>query len=233
MKKICVLTGAGISAESGLKTFRDAGGLWEGMDVMSVASLEGWHRNPALVLDFYNQRRQQLNQVEPNEAHYAIAQLDKNHSVTVITQNVDDLHERAGSSQVLHLHGELRKVRSIKKGSLSVHCETDISLGDKDEEGFQLRPDIVWFGEEVPLLGQAAKLVHEADVIIVIGSSMQVYPAASLVAYCQALATVVYVDLNPSLNYELAQLKNLTIFEGKASIKTKEALEHLRKASLI
>ncbi len=233
MKKIVILSGAGISAESGLKTFRDAGGLWEGMDVMQVASIDGWRANPALVLDFYNQRRRQLRQVQPNKAHYDIASLEKDHHVTVITQNVDDLHERAGSSSVLHLHGELLKVRGTGKKSTAIPWHGDLQLGDTDENGYQLRPHIVWFGEEVPLLAQAAEIVHIADIIMVIGSSMQVYPAASLVGYRSANATVIYIDMNPTINAELSRIRNLKIYKGAASVLSTQAINDLKTNSLL
>lgn len=185
MKKIVVMTGAGISAESGIKTFRDAGGLWEGHDVMEVASPEGWHKNKALVLDFYNQRRKQLHEVKPNEGHHALVELEKQYDVSIITQNVDNLHEVAGSSNIIHLHGELMKVRSTVYDELVYEMAGDINLGDKCEKGAQLRPHIVWFGEMVPMLEIAAYATTEADIIIIIGTSMQVYPAAGLVGYAQ------------------------------------------------
>ncbi|CAG0911946.1 unnamed protein product, partial [Cyprideis torosa] len=174
MKRIVALTGAGMSAESGLKTFRDADGLWEGHDVMQVASPEGWRQDPELVLDFYNQRRRQLFNVQPNQGHELLAGLEQRYSVDVVTQNVDDLHERAGSSRVLHLHGELLKVRSSRDERLVQDWTTDLVLGDLCELGSQLRPDIVWFGEAVPLLEPAAEITSRADIIIIIGTSMQV-----------------------------------------------------------
>lgn len=177
-KKLVVLSGAGISAESGIKTFRDADGLWEGHDVMEVASPEGWAKNPNLVLDFYNQRRAQLNKVNPNKAHRIIAELENYFDVTVITQNVDDLHERAGSSKVIHLHGELKKVRGEYSENESIFWETDVNLGDKNEKDEQLRPAIVWFGEAVPEIGRSIPFVEHADILVVIGTSLQVYPAA-------------------------------------------------------
>ena len=197
MKKLVVLSGAGISAESGLKTFRDAGGLWEGHDVMKVASPEGWMSNPELVLDFYNQRRRQLLTVKPNEAHIAIAGLEIKFLVTVVTQNVDDLHERAGSTDVLHLHGELLKVRSVLNDNQSYFCDHDIQIGDKCEAGGQLIPHIVWFGEMVPELPNAVDIVSQADIVLIIGTSLQVYPAASLISYAPSSAIVYYIDPNP------------------------------------
>ncbi|HFC01178.1 MAG TPA: NAD-dependent deacylase, partial [Phaeodactylibacter sp.] len=171
-KKIVVLTGAGISAESGIKTFRDSGGLWEGHDVMEVASPEGWSRNQALVLDFYNKRRAQLLEVKPNAAHLALVDLEKKYEVHIVTQNVDDLHERAGSSHVVHLHGELLKVRSVGNERLVYDWAKDLNKGDLCEEGHQLRPHIVWFGEQVPMLEVAASIASTADIIIIVGTSM-------------------------------------------------------------
>ncbi|MGB0413824.1 MAG: SIR2 family NAD-dependent protein deacylase [Coraliomargarita sp.] len=179
--KIVVLTGAGISAESGLKTFRDAGGLWEGYRIEDVATPEAWFDAPDLVLEFYNMRRRQLYEVEPNAAHRALVELEKHHDVHIITQNVDNLHERAGSSQVLHLHGELDTARSTDDESLLIELHgRDIELGDKCPKGSQLRPHIVWFGESVPMMSEAERIVRQADVLLVVGTSLVVYPAASL-----------------------------------------------------
>jgi NAD-dependent deacetylase len=197
--KIAVLTGAGISAESGLKTFRDSNGLWEGHDVMEVASPEGFAKNPKLVLDFYNKRRQQLLQVNPNNAHLALAQLESNHEVQIVTQNVDDLHERAGSSSVLHLHGELLKVRSTYNERMILDWREDLNLGDLCSKNSQLRPHIVWFGEAVPLMEEAISIVEQAEVVIIVGTSMQVYPAAGLLQYASYDAEIYFVDPNPSL----------------------------------
>lgn len=210
-KNIVVLTGAGISAESGIQTFRDADGLWEGHDVMEVATPQGWAKNKELVLKFYNDRRRQLSTVQPNGAHTALAELETNHNVTIITQNVDDLHERGGSSRVIHLHGELLKARSVSDEDLIIECSGDINIGDKASDGAQLRPHIVWFGEGVPMLGLAANCVHDADVILVVGSSMQVYPAAGLVGYARANVPVYYIDKKPAINHELATRKNLEV----------------------
>jgi NAD-dependent deacetylase len=177
-----VLTGAGMSADSGLKTFRDSDGLWEGHDIQEVATPQAWERDKELVLKFYNQRRKQLHSVDPNRGHEAIAQLEEQYDVTIITQNVDDLHERAGSSDVVHLHGELSKVRSEEDPSLVYDIGGDsIELGDTAEDGAQLRPHVVWFGEPVPNMQKAANIVPEADLLIVIGTSLVVYPAAGLV----------------------------------------------------
>ncbi|MFS4418330.1 SIR2 family NAD-dependent protein deacylase [Maribacter sp. 2307ULW6-5] len=200
MKEIVVLTGAGISAESGLKTFRDANGLWEGHDVMEVASPEGFERHPELVLDFYNQRRRQLLEVHPNPAHRALHRLESHYRVTIVTQNVDDLHERAGSTEVLHLHGELFKVRSTRGNGEVMEWKKDLVLGDVCGQGHQLRPHIVWFGEQVPLLHTAISVVEKADILIIIGTSMQVYPAASLVDYVGAQAPIYFIDPRPAVS---------------------------------
>ncbi len=200
MKHIVVLTGAGISAESGLKTFRDSNGLWEGHDVMEVASPEGFARNPALVLDFYNQRRRQLLQVIPNSAHELLAKLEKDYIVSIVTQNVYDLHERAGSTNVLHLHGELFKVRSTYDETDVHHWKTDLVLGDLCKKGYQLRPDIVWFGEAVPRIEKAIDICQTADILFIIGTSMQVYPAASLMHYVPLDTQIFYIDPNPAFS---------------------------------
>ena len=197
---IVVLSGAGMSAESGLRTFRDSNGLWEGHDVMEVASPQGFARNPNLVLDFYNQRRRQLLEVEPNTGHLALAQLEEHHHVQIVTQNVDDLHERAGSSQVTHLHGELFKVRSTKDPSIVMEWREDILLGDLCPIGSQLRPQIVWFGEAVPLMDKAIDIVQQADAVMVVGTSMQVYPAAGLVDLSPYTSPVYFIDPNPALD---------------------------------
>jgi NAD-dependent deacetylase len=199
MKNIVVLTGAGISAESGLKTFRDANGLWEGHDVMEVATPEGFENNPALVLEFYNQRRRQLLTVEPNAAHKALVDLEEHYNVHIITQNVDDLHERAGSSNVIHLHGELLKARSSASTEDILECTHDILLGDTCENGFQLRPHIVWFGEAVPLLEHAIAITEKADYLIIVGTSMQVYPAASLIDFVQSGTPIYFIDPKPAI----------------------------------
>ncbi|GAA8298861.1 NAD-dependent deacylase [Helicobacter pylori] len=194
MKNLVILSGAGISAESGIKTFRDTDGLWEGHDIMEVASPYGWKKNPQKVLDFYNQRRRQLFEVYPNKAHKALAELEKHYQVNIITQNVDDLHERAGSSRILHLHGELLSVRSEKDPNLVYRWEKDLNLGDLAKDKSQLRPDIVWFGEEVPLLKEAISLVKQARLLIIIGASLQVYPAASLYTHASKDTLIYYID---------------------------------------
>ena len=184
-KKLVILTGAGISAESGLRTFRDSDGLWEGYNIEDVATPRAWRRDPQLVLDFYNYRRQNVREAKPNAAHYGLAALEKDFDVAIITQNIDDLHERAGSSRILHLHGEILKMRSERNEELIYPVTGDIKLGDKAEDGAQLRPHIVWFEEPVPMMEQAVPLVNEADLFVVVGTSLVVYPAAGLVHYTQ------------------------------------------------
>lgn len=200
MKRIVVLTGAGISAESGIKTFRDADGLWEGHDVMEVASPAGWENNMELVLDFYNQRRKQLLTVKPNSAHYALAELEKKFQVEIITQNIDDLHERAGSTKVTHLHGELLKARSTFDEALVLDWKKDIQVGDFCEFNYQLRPHVVWFGEAVPMFQVAAEITEKADILIIIGTSMQVYPAASLVDFAPPHIPIYFIDPKPNIS---------------------------------
>lgn len=197
-KKLVVLTGAGISAESGIKTFRDANGLWEGHNVMDVATPDGWRKNPELVLDFYNQRRKQLQEVQPNLGHQILLELENDFDVSIITQNVDNLHEKAGSSNVLHLHGELLKVRSTKNLNYILDWETDLNLADVDDNGHQLRPHIVWFGEEVPALEEAISIVEKADILVVIGTSLQVYPAAGLIEFANSEIPIYYIDPKPA-----------------------------------
>ncbi|HQZ25944.1 MAG TPA: NAD-dependent deacylase [Flavobacterium sp.] len=202
-KKLVVLTGAGISAESGIKTFRDADGLWEGHNVMDVATPEGWQKNPELVLDFYNQRRKQLHEVQPNLGHQILAALENDFDVAIITQNVDNLHEKAGSSNVLHLHGELLKVRSTANRNYILDWPNDLNLGDFDEKENQLRPHIVWFGEEVPALEEAITIVEKADILVIIGTAMQVYPAAGLMNFAKLSNPVFYIDPKPAKIYDL------------------------------
>lgn len=203
MKKLVVISGAGISAESGIKTFRDADGLWEGHDIMEVASPIGWNKNPALVLEFYNKRRAQLLNVQPNLAHQIIADFERHFDVTIITQNVDDLHERAGSSNILHLHGELLKVRSLTQKDYILEWKTDLNLGDTDKNGVQLRPHIVWFGEDVPAIETAIDIIEKADILLIVGTSLQVYPAAGLINYVQQDIPVYYIDPKPATIYDL------------------------------
>ncbi len=216
MKKLVVLSGAGMSADSGLKTFRDAGGLWEGHDVTQVATPEAFARNPERVLEFYNQRRRQLREAKPNAGHRALASLESHYEVTIITQNVDDLHERAGSSQVLHLHGELLKVRSTGPKKTVYPWKDDLLLEDRCEAGYPLRPHIVWFGEPVPLLEAAARLTLEADLLIVVGTSLQVYPAASLIHYRREGVPLYFVDPKPNLSP--GDLDQLEIFAERAAV---------------
>ncbi len=197
-KNLVILSGAGISAESGIQTFRDADGLWEGHNVEDVATPEGFERNPQLVLDFYNERRRQLHTVLPNKGHEIIADLEADFNVQIITQNVDNLHEKAGSTKVLHLHGELFEARSINNHRDIVRWETDIALGDLCKNGHQLRPNIVWFGEDVPELQNAVAMVQKADFLIIIGTSLQVYPAASLMHFAPEDIPVYYIDPKPA-----------------------------------
>ncbi len=182
-KKLVILTGAGISAESGLKTFRDSDGLWEGYNIEDVATPRAWRKDPQLVLDFYNFRRKNVLDAKPNAAHYGLAELEKDFDVTIITQNIDDLHERAGSTNILHLHGEILKMRSERDPELIYPVTGDIRLGDKAEDGSQLRPHIVWFEEPVPMMELAVPIVNLADLFVVVGTSLVVYPAAGLVNY--------------------------------------------------
>lgn len=225
-KKITVLTGAGISAESGLSTFRDSGGLWEGHDVMSVASPEGWRRNKELVLEFYNQRRRQMLKALPNEAHLALARLEEKYDVVVVTQNVDDLHERAGSSHIIHLHGELNKARSTVDPELVYELNgKDINIGDKCENGSQLRPHIVWFGEMVPMIEAAYRETFDADIMIVIGTSLLVYPAAGLVNTVQEDTPVYIIDPVKPEYYSIR--KNLFFIEEKAVKGTTQLVNEL------
>ncbi|MGD0755374.1 MAG: Sir2 family NAD-dependent protein deacetylase [Bacteroidales bacterium] len=195
MKKLIILTGAGMSSESGIKTFRDSGGLWEEYDISEVATPGAWVKNRDLVLRFYNERRRQLASCKPNEGHLGLARLEKYFDVHIITQNIDDLHERAGSSRILHLHGELTKARSSIDSSLIYDIGyKDINPGDKCKRGSQLRPHIVWFGEQVPMMDEAASLTGEADIFVVVGSSLNVYPAAGLISYAPAKASLWLID---------------------------------------
>ncbi len=214
-QKIVVLTGAGISAESGIKTFRDSNGLWEEHRVEDVASPEGWARDKNLVLDFYNQRRRQLLQCQPNRAHLALAELEEKYEVTIVTQNVDDLHERGGSTNIIHLHGELLKMRSSLDEDLVYDCTGDILLGDKCERGSQLRPYIVWFGEAVPKIEDAAQLVRHADILIVIGTSLVVYPAAGLINYSKYEIPKWLIDPH---DMQLPRIPNLKFINKKATV---------------
>lgn len=218
---IAVLTGAGISAESGLSTFRDSGGLWEGHDVMEVASPQGWAKNPELVNNFYNLRRRALQRVKPNAAHMYLASLERNYNVQIITQNVDNLHEQAGSSSVLHLHGELLKVRSTRYPDLVYDWTDDLALTDLCERGHSLRPDIVWFGEDVPLIPVAASIISKSRVLLIIGTSLQVYPAAGLMHCANPDASVIYIDPQPAQTQ--VSSRSLHVIPKKAT----ESLEDL------
>ena len=227
MKKLVVLTGAGISAESGISTFRDAGGLWEGHDIMEVASPEGWRKNRALVLDFYNQRRKQALQCAPNEAHLELARLEEFFDVTIITQNVDNLHEKAGSSKIIHLHGELFKAQSTLDPSLVYDMEGwEINIGDTCEKGSQLRPFIVWFGEMVPMMEPAIEEALSADIFAVIGTSLLVYPAAGLIQYAQKNTPKYIVDVRIP---EVGFIEKLKTIEAPASVGTKLMSEEIKK----
>ncbi|MEP7320503.1 MAG: Sir2 family NAD-dependent protein deacetylase [Saprospiraceae bacterium] len=217
MEKIVVLTGAGMSAESGLKTFRDSDGLWENHRIEDVATPDAWHRNPHLVLEFYNQRRKQLNSCAPNSAHQSLVLLEEKYDVQIITQNVDDLHERAGSIKVIHLHGELFKVRSTLYPELIYDWTDDLNIGELCQRGGQLRPHIVWFGEEVPLLERAIEECMTADYCVIIGTSMQVYPAASLIRYVHKGCKIWYIDPKPHISHELSLRSKIRIQESSAT----------------
>lgn len=213
--KLVVLSGAGISAESGIPTFRDANGLWEGHDVMAVASPQGWHKNPEMVLEFYNQRRKAAQKAQPNKGHLILAALEDHFEVVIVTQNVDDLHEKAGSSNVIHLHGELFKSRSTKDPGLVYQMDSwELKLGDTCEKGSQLRPHIVWFGEMVPMMETAIVQTMEADIFIVVGTSLLVYPAAGLLDYVPAKVPKYVVD--PNLP-QVAPTPNLHLIPKKGS----------------
>ena len=214
-----------MSAESGLKTFRDENGLWEGHDVMQVASPQGFTQNPELVLEFYNQRRRQLLDVSPNKGHLALAELEQGFDVSIVTQNVDNLHEKAGSSHVVHLHGELFKVRSTVNENHVLDWEKDLILGDTDDNGHQLRPHIVWFGEMVPMLETAAQITQQAQILIIVGTSMQVYPAASLIHYASDETPIYFVDPKP--NIRSTDFNNLTVIPKTAAEGVPELVEQL------
>ena len=227
-RRVVVLTGAGISAESGLRTFRDSGGLWEGFRVEDVATPEAWKRNPALVLQFYNDRRKSLVAAEPNPAHFALVKLEDCFDVRVITQNVDNLHERAGSSNVLHQHGDLMKARSTSDTRLICDIKgTDLNLGDRCEKGSQLRPHIVWFGEAVPMMDEAIEVTRRAEILIVVGTSLVVYPAAGLIEYVSEGCPVHVVDpKRPGV-----QVRNqVEYIEEKASIGVPALVEKLLRS---
>ena len=225
MKKVVVLTGAGMSADSGLKTFRDSGGLWEGHDIQKVATPRAWKNDPEMVLRFYNARREQAHKAKPNEGHKALAKLEEKFDVTIITQNVDSLHERAGSSDVLHLHGQLSKVRSTEDSSLIYEVGGDaIEIGDTAEDGAQLRPHVVWFGESVPNMQKAAQIVPLADILIVIGTSLVVYPAASLTDYARASIPKFIIDPNKPDLYDDSNWEHL---QERAAVGTPQLVDQL------
>ena len=216
MKTIVILTGAGVSAESGISTFRDSNGLWEQYRIEDVATPEAWEKDPVLVMNFYNERRRQLYSVQPNAAHHSLAELEKNYHVEIITQNVDDLHERAGSTNVLHLHGELKKARSTVDPELIYDIDGwELKFGDLCEKGSQLRPHIVWFGEAVPNIIPATAIIRRADIVMVIGTSLQVYPAAGLLQYAPPSAEKYLIDPEASPDYHV---RNLQIIREKASL---------------
>ena len=226
MQHLVVLTGAGVSAESGLKTFRDNDGHWMGYDVYEVASPEGWKKNPELVLDFYNQRRKEVLIARPNDAHKIIAQLQEHFKVSVITQNIDDLHERAGSSDVLHLHGEIFKMRSEKDEHTLHEVKDDILLNEKAPDGYQLRPHVVWFGEQVPMILNAIDIMQHADLFILVGTSLQVYPASGLIDYLPGGIPKYIIDNNPPV---LAPHHNFHVIKETATEGMKVVRELLIK----
>jgi NAD-dependent deacetylase len=225
-KKLVVLTGAGISAESGLKTFRDSDGLWEGFDINEVATATAWRRNPALVQEFYNMRRKNVKEAQPNAAHFLLAELQTDFDVHIITQNIDDLHERAGSANIIHLHGEIFKMRSEKNGALIYPVESDIQMGDRAEDGAQLRPHIVWFEEPVPMMDTAAMMVRKADIFMIVGTSLVVYPAAGLVNYAPFDIPKFVIDKKiPSIPFG----QQITAIEKPATEGMKEVIPLLKK----
>lgn len=224
MKNLVVLTGAGISAESGIRTFREMGGLWEEYDIMEVASYDGWINNMPLVNDFYNQRRKQLFDAKPNYGHTGLVELEKYFNVEIVTQNVDDLHEKAGSKNVLHLHGELKKVRSSVDPDHVVELDGwELKIGDTCPKGSQLRPHVVWFGEPVPAMGDAVKIVRKADVFVIIGTSLNVYPAAGLLDYAPASAPVFLIDPN-----DVPTHRKINFIKEKASTGVKILIQKLK-----
>ena len=225
-KKLVVLTGAGISAESGLKTFRDSDGLWEGYDINEVATATAWRRNPGLVLEFYNMRRKGVKEAQPNAAHYALAELEKDFDVHIITQNIDDLHERGGSTKIVHLHGEIFKMRSEHDEELIYPIYDDIKLGDRAADGSQLRPNIVWFEEAVTKMEEAVQITKTADIFLIVGTSLVVYPAANLVNYAPWQVPKFIVDKKVPYT---SSLYNLTAIEKPASEGMKELVEKLKE----
>lgn len=227
MKKLVVLSGAGISADSGLKTFRDSDGLWEGYNVYDVATPEAWHRNPILVQKFYNERRKSVLEAKPNAAHFALVKLEEKYDLTIITQNIDDLHERAGSSSIIHLHGLITKSQSDLNPDLTYDMQgSEIKMGDLCELGAQLRPHVVWFGEAVPMIEPAIQLCRDADIFIVIGTSLKVYPAAGLLDILPSKAKKYLVDPNVPAN----SVRNFDIIQDKAVSGVPELVKRLLEA---
>jgi NAD-dependent deacetylase len=226
-KKLVVLTGAGISAESGLKTFRDSDGLWEGYDINEVATATAWRKNPGLVLEFYNMRRKNVKDAQPNTAHIALAELENDFDVTIITQNIDDLHERAGSTNIVHLHGEILKMRSEKNESLIYPIYDEINLGDRAEDGAQLRPHIVWFEEPVPMIEKAIAITKKADLFLIVGTSLVVYPAAGLVDYAPWPIPKFIVDKKMPYTTSLYNVKAIEKPAGEGMKEIKEILKDL------
>jgi NAD-dependent deacetylase len=214
--RVVVLTGAGISAESGLRTFRDHGGLWNNHRIEDVASIQAWRKNPGLVLEFYNRRRSQLKEVQPNAAHLMLKTLEEKYEVDIITQNVDDLHERAGSTRILHIHGKLLEAKSELNDGLVLPWYDDILMGDSAPDGNQLRPNIVWFGESVPLLDRAIQITRKAEIFVIVGTSLQVYPAASLIDFVPKDAQCFYIDPNPHRDPSVQH--HIEVIAEKASI---------------
>lgn len=230
MKNLVILTGAGMSSESGIKTFRDSGGLWENYDVSDVATPEAWYKNPELVLRFYNERRRQLKNARPNKGHVGLSLLENDFYVQIITQNIDNLHERAGSTRVLHLHGELTKARSTLNPNLVYDIGyKDINPGDCCENGTQLRPHIVWFGEEVPMMDEAVRIARDADIFVIIGTSMVVYPAAGLINYIPPKIPIYVIDPN---DVDVPLTRNIEIIKEKATSGVVSLTERLLKANL-
>lgn len=225
-KKLVVLTGAGVSAESGLKTFRDSDGLWEGYDINEVATATAWKRNPELVLEFYNLRRKNVKNAQPNDAHLILAELQNDFEVHVITQNIDDLHERAGSKNIIHLHGEIFKMRSEKDDTLIYPVDDDIKMGEKASDGAQLRPHIVWFEEAVPMMEEASRITRQADIFLIVGTSLVVYPAAGLVNYAPWNIPKFIVD--KKIPYT-SSLYNLSVIEKPAGEGMKDVKEKLKE----